>query len=64
MVGTCQDSNINLYTDDIKKGFVTVHKANSTPYLELVSNQGVKSKKSGKSNKITPLKVWGNGTCD
>lgn len=30
----------NLYTDDIKEGFVTVHVANSTPPLELASNQG------------------------
>ena len=35
-----QDSNKNLYTDDFKEGFVTTHIANSTPYLELASNQG------------------------
>lgn len=52
-----QDSDTNLYTNDTKEDFVTVHKANSTPYLELAFNQeGVKSR-SGESNKITLLKV-------
>lgn len=35
-----QDSSKSLYTNDIKEGFITIHMANSTPYLELASNQG------------------------
>lgn len=46
--GNTQDSNKDLYADDIKKGFVTLQMADNTPALELASNQGGGVQEEGK----------------